>query len=135
MQRLGRFARYWDLIGNSGRFVEIRALILGDAPFARFLRVSDWLFARTRQTHAIAIDRLFDLVADVLIEELGVAADVALPALSKALQSENEWVRVQALNVVDELGPKAAPIRAAVEALKPDKGEYVKRLVDQILAR
>jgi N-sulfoglucosamine sulfohydrolase len=61
--------------------------------------------------------------------------DVALPALSKALQSENEWVKVQALNVVDDLGPKAAPIRAAVEALKVDKGEYVKRLVEHILAR
>jgi HEAT repeat protein len=60
--------------------------------------------------------------------------DVALPALPRALQSDNEWVKVQALNVVDELGPKAASIRAAVEALKSDKGEYVKRLVERILS-
>jgi len=59
--------------------------------------------------------------------------DVALPALSRALASDNEWVKVQALNVVDDLGPKAAPIRAAVEALKSDKGEYVKRLVAHAL--
>jgi HEAT repeat protein len=61
--------------------------------------------------------------------------DVALPALARALQSENEWVKVQALNVLDELGPKAAPVRAAVEALKSDQGEYVKRLVERLLAR
>jgi hypothetical protein len=36
---------------------------------------------------------------------------------------------------VDELGPRAASLRDAVEALKSDKGEYVKRLVDRILSR
>jgi N-sulfoglucosamine sulfohydrolase len=61
--------------------------------------------------------------------------DVALPALARALQSDSEWVKVQALNVLDDLGPKASPVRAAVEALKSDKGEYAKRLVDHILAR
>ena len=64
MQRLNRFARYWDMIGNSGRFVRTRDVLLDDAPFRRFLRFSDWLFDTTGQTHRIALDRLYDLVFD-----------------------------------------------------------------------
>lgn len=62
MQRLSRFARYWDLIANSGRFARTLPLLLGDAPFARFLALSDWLYAQTRQTHALAHDRLVELL-------------------------------------------------------------------------
>ncbi len=36
LRRLERFARYWDLIGNSGRFNHTRPLLLGDDPFGRF---------------------------------------------------------------------------------------------------
>ena len=53
----------------------------------------------------------------------------------KGDQNDSEWVKVHALNVLDELGPKAAPVRAAIEALKSDKGEYVKRLVEHALSR
>ena len=66
MQRLVRFARYWDLIANSGRFAHTLALILGDAPFANFMALSDWLYASTDATHRIALDRLAGLVAQWL---------------------------------------------------------------------
>lgn len=72
LQRLGRFARYWELVGNSGRFRLGRALLLGDEPFKRFLKFSDWLFATTGQTHQISQDRLFDLVYRWLVEEGGL---------------------------------------------------------------
>ncbi len=62
LQRLTRFARYWDMVGNSGRFARTLPLLLGDDPFQRFLSLSDWLYARTSQTHQIALDRLFDLL-------------------------------------------------------------------------
>ncbi|MGE0383992.1 MAG: DUF4080 domain-containing protein [Gammaproteobacteria bacterium] len=81
MQRLGRFARYWDLIGNSGRFARTRTLIAGAAPFARFMALFDWLYARTRQTHRFAADRLFDLLAEGLPEALGIDRDAARDAL------------------------------------------------------
>jgi hypothetical protein len=58
MQRLVRFARYWDLVANSGRFSERLPEILGDAPFARFLALSDWLYANTDATHRISPERL-----------------------------------------------------------------------------
>ena len=82
MRRLERFARYWDLIGNSGRFRHIRPLLLGDDPFGRFMTLSDWLFAATRQTHQFALERLFDLLYRGLIEALGVAEPAARAALA-----------------------------------------------------
>lgn len=66
MQRLVRFARYWDLLANSGRFVHTLPLILTDAPFENFMSLSDWLFARTDATHRIALDRLAGLAAEWL---------------------------------------------------------------------
>jgi radical SAM superfamily enzyme YgiQ (UPF0313 family) len=83
MQRLNRLARYWDMIGNSGRFVRTRALLLGDAPFARFLAFSDWLFATTGQTHQIALDRLYTLVFDGITSVFGVGIDDARDLLSR----------------------------------------------------
>ena len=58
MQRLVRFARYWDLIANSGRFAPLMPALLGESPFARFLALSDWLYQNTDATHRIAPDRL-----------------------------------------------------------------------------
>jgi hypothetical protein len=63
MCRLRRFARYWDLIANSGRFVHALPMLLaGPTPSAAFLLLSDWLWETTRQTHGIALVRLFELL-------------------------------------------------------------------------
>jgi radical SAM superfamily enzyme YgiQ (UPF0313 family) len=83
MQRLNRFARYWDMIGNSGRFVRTRPLLLGDAPFDRFLAFSDWLFATAGQTHRIALDRLYSLVFDGLSRLFSVDDSAARDVLSR----------------------------------------------------
>ena len=66
MQRLNRFARYWDLIANSGRFKQTLPLMLDASPFANFLAFSDWLYQRTGQTHALAHDRLVGLLHEYL---------------------------------------------------------------------
>ena len=66
MQRLVRFARYWDLIANSGRFASTIKMILDDHPFDRFIALSDWLYAKTDATHKIALDRLAQLVTQWL---------------------------------------------------------------------
>jgi hypothetical protein len=83
MQRLNRFAKYWDMIGNSGRFVLTKPLLLGDAPFDRFLRLSDWLFDTTGQTHRIALDRLYELVQDGLTELFDADMEVARDLLTR----------------------------------------------------
>ena len=77
MQRLVRFARYWDLVANSGRFAHTLPLILGASPFARFMALSDWLYGQTDATHRIALDRLAALVAQWLATQGHADTEVA----------------------------------------------------------
>jgi len=62
VQRMVRFARYWDLIGNSGRFTSTLPLLLNADAFERFMALSDWLFQTTTQTHRFALTKLFELI-------------------------------------------------------------------------
>ncbi|MCI0505123.1 MAG: DUF4080 domain-containing protein [Gammaproteobacteria bacterium] len=89
MQSLSRFARYWDLIANSGRFNETLPLILGDDAFNRFMKLSNWLYAVTEQTHAIALSRLFQLIHDALTTEFALGRDIVVDALTKDLNRSN----------------------------------------------
>jgi radical SAM superfamily enzyme YgiQ (UPF0313 family) len=79
MQRLVRFARYWDLVANSGRFTHVTPVLLGAQPFANFMAFSDWLYANTDATHRIALDRLAALVGKYL-QQQGIADVAALLA-------------------------------------------------------
>ncbi len=81
MQRLARFARYWDLIANAGRFTTTLPLILGEAPFHRFLTLADWLYHQTGQTHRIQLPRLFTLLHQALVGPLDVERSLAESAL------------------------------------------------------
>ena len=81
MQRISRLARYWELAGNSGRLPRALALLLGEAPFANFMRFSDWAYALTGRTHEIALERLFGLVHDFLVEGSRVDREAAVRAL------------------------------------------------------
>jgi radical SAM superfamily enzyme YgiQ (UPF0313 family) len=62
--RFKRFARYWDMLANSGRFEHTIPQILGAQPFDNFMQLSDWLFDTTAQTHKMALPRLFKLLYD-----------------------------------------------------------------------
>ena len=87
MQRLRRFARYWDLIANSGNFVETTPLIWGDAsPFEQFMSLSDWLFEVTGQTHAIALPKLLELMFQFLTQERRVDAQQTAAVLWRDYQ-------------------------------------------------
>jgi radical SAM superfamily enzyme YgiQ (UPF0313 family) len=87
MQKLRRFARYWDLVGNSGNFVGTTPMIWGEvaqtsrparfedissasSPFATFLRWSEWLHGRVGRTDGIALVRLMELLFEFLTCEL-----------------------------------------------------------------
>ncbi|MCW8918243.1 MAG: B12-binding domain-containing radical SAM protein [Gammaproteobacteria bacterium] len=74
MQRLSRFARYWELVANSGRFHATLPLLLGESPFARFMSLSDWLYATTGQSDSIQLPRLFELVYRGACEALQLEA-------------------------------------------------------------
>ena len=89
MQRLRRVARYWDLISNSGVFAETARLICGGpSPFNNFLNLSDWLYAQTRQTHAISRSNLRELLRTYLTEVIKhPAAEVEALTERDALKS------------------------------------------------
>jgi radical SAM superfamily enzyme YgiQ (UPF0313 family) len=74
MQRLRRFARYWDLVGNSGNFVAVTPLIWSSraSPFHSVLRFSDWLYAKIHRTDSIALARLMELLFEFLTRELAL---------------------------------------------------------------
>jgi hypothetical protein len=69
VQRLVRFARYWDLVANSGRFASTLPLVLADAPFSRFMEFAGWLHDACGQTHAIPAERLYELAHRWLVEK------------------------------------------------------------------
>jgi radical SAM superfamily enzyme YgiQ (UPF0313 family) len=74
MQRLARFSRCWDLVGNSGRFARSLPLLLGDSPFTNVLAFADALHAAEGRMHAIGNERLYErLHAHLLARGIGEA--------------------------------------------------------------
>lgn len=88
MQRLRRFARYWDLIGNSGNFVETAPLLWSDgrSPFRVFCQLSDWLHTIEGRHHAIPLVRLMERVFEFLTRELGQSPQPVADALWRDFQ-------------------------------------------------
>ena len=76
MQRLRRFARDWDLVGNSGNFSCVVPWFWegGASPFFEFLRFSDWFHAGEGRHHGIALPRLMERVFAFLVEQRGRSA-------------------------------------------------------------
>ncbi|NRB40427.1 MAG: DUF4080 domain-containing protein [Pseudomonadales bacterium] len=66
MQRINRFARYWDMIGNSGRFKYTLPHILSDKPFDDFMAITEWIFNKTGQIHNINLKKLYELVSQAV---------------------------------------------------------------------
>lgn len=83
VQSMSRFARYWDLVANSGRFEASLGLILSDQPFLRFSEFSQALFARTKQTYKISLLRLFDLVFQIGVEQLNIDSEQLKASLAR----------------------------------------------------
>jgi hypothetical protein len=83
VQRLRRFARYWDLTANSGNFVETTPLLWsrGLPPFAAFLDFSAWIYERIGRQHSIALASLAELLFLYLTSRGGVAAETAAQTL------------------------------------------------------
>ena len=83
MHRLKRFARYWDLIGNSGNFATTLSLLLDAqlSAFEEFLSFSDWLFARENRRHGIALVRLFERLFEYLTGHRSEAEQLVAEAL------------------------------------------------------
>ncbi len=115
MQRLRRFARFWDLFGNSGNFLESLALLWEDgSPFAAVMRLADWLHARGVQGHGIARTRQFDLFFEFLTGELGRDRASIVPPLSRDYQRAGRSDRPAWLQSAEAAGSMARREKAAL---------------------
>jgi len=73
MQALRRFARYWDLYGNSGRFRQSLPLLWanGSSPFQVMWSFFDQLYRQGGRTHSLALEFLAESLWSYLIRSCG----------------------------------------------------------------
>lgn len=116
MQKLVRFARFWDMVANSGRFANTLPMILADAPFARFSALSDWLYAKTNATHQIALARLAGLVTEWLIEQ-GMDADTARAAIGSDYAGSAQHLHIKKKTKVEPALPQRQSMHLAAKAV------------------
>ncbi len=126
MQRVRRFARFWDLMGNSGNFPRtLVALWEPDAsPFWEFLAFSDWIHSTLGRTHAIPLHTLAEVLRRYLCEVRGHTQDridtllredyaaIGRNDLPKWLRREGEKIGATR-PLKDKLLPKRQAVRAA----------------------
>ncbi len=69
MQKMKRFARFWDLVYNSGNFKKSVTLLFADGRvFDGFFAFSEWIYDKTQSTWQISLDRLSRLLYDYILE-------------------------------------------------------------------
>lgn len=78
MQHLKRFARYWDLIVNSGHFITTIRYILSTMPsaFVAFSDFTHWLWEATGRVHKIALLKRAELLFDWATNTLDMPHEV-----------------------------------------------------------
>ncbi len=74
MQRLKRFARYYDIFINAGNFNNTTADLFpsGQSAFACFMSFSDYLWGRTERTHKISIENQAELLFSYLQDKVDI---------------------------------------------------------------
>jgi radical SAM superfamily enzyme YgiQ (UPF0313 family) len=114
MQRMRRFARYWDIVANSGNFAGTLALVWRDgaSPFAEFLRFSDWLHITLRRTHQIALHVIAQALFDFLTRQNDVDPDLAAATI------EADWHRTPSREALKLRGTTAASPAARQPAFR-----------------
>jgi radical SAM superfamily enzyme YgiQ (UPF0313 family) len=119
MQRITRFARYWDLVGNSGRFARtLPQLLAGASAFERFMRFADWLYARTGKTHEIALERLFDALHEYLVSEEGGDAVIVEAALTADYLATGAKGRLACMSAGVRPGAEGTTVRARMRQVR-----------------
>ena len=67
MQQLKRFARFWDIVYNSGNFQKTTALLFQDGKvYENFNDLSQWLYKRSESTYKISLDRMAEFLFEYM---------------------------------------------------------------------
>lgn len=82
---LRRVAKVWDIVGNSGNFVDATPLLWRDqpSPFDGVSGFTRYLMQQAGQAHGIALLRLLWLLHDYLVDERGLDAELVRAALER----------------------------------------------------
>jgi len=74
LRRMERFAKYWDLVSNSGNFLKTKSLLweAPETPFSGFMRWSDWLYGEVGKRVAIELKTLTSHLFRFLVEVRGL---------------------------------------------------------------
>ena len=126
VERFIRFARYWDLVANSGRFARTLALLLDGtgarsalgaaaSPFQAFWAFADWLWHSTGQTSGLSPEHLVDALFDYLCTVRALAAPPVQAALLADYVASGARAQPRALRGLLPRPP--APVVAAASAL------------------
>ena len=85
---LKRFARYWELVVNRGRFPQTAPLLWqGSAsPFAAFHEFSEWLFGRFGRDYGLPLTEVADGLYRFLTDVRGLPPDAAAESLLRDYQ-------------------------------------------------
>jgi len=88
IQKMKRFARFWDLTYNSGNFKKSIVLLWKDSTvYDAFFAFSEWIYSQTDSTWKISLDRLSKLLFVYLTDELKIekasVADLLIQDLLK----------------------------------------------------
>lgn len=71
MQKMKRFARFWDMVYNSGNFKKSATHLWTEGRvYEGFYAFSEWLYHQTESTWQISLDRLAQLIFRYLCEEM-----------------------------------------------------------------
>ena len=117
MQKMKRFARFWDMIYNSGNFKRtVTYLFINSKVFNGFSTFSEWMYENTQSTWHISLDRLahllFIYIADTLhvdkkeirvaiIEDITRVDGRKLPKFLRA-KVENKKSRKEKLKILNQ---------------------------------
>lgn len=111
LQRVGRFARFWDVFGNQGRFKHTLPLILKQGntttgAFDRFMLFSDTLYATEQSTWKISLKRQFELLYRLLLQLFDYTEEDVLAVLQQDFDRSGQKGYLE--NIIHKTqGPKA----------------------------
>ncbi len=66
IQKMKRFARFWDLVYNSGNFQKSVDFIFEDDVYKGFFYFSEWIYKQSESTWQISLNRLSEYIFDYL---------------------------------------------------------------------
>ena len=95
LQQIRRFARFWDIIVNNGRFPETAKLIWQNRPsvFTAFMEWSEWIYQQTHATFGFTPARLAQLMEEFLAEQRGLSAKTVRHAIEADLARQSSGAK------------------------------------------